>query len=757
MGLLNRLGRVCVIAGAALVLLPAPSFAQGLEEILVTATKREESLQDIPLSVATVSGEALQAQGIDDLFDLSKSIPNFDVAFNVTSNAITMRGFGSGQERSFEQSVGMFIDGQYLPRSRQYRAPFMDAQRVEIVRGPQAVLFGINSTAGAVSIVSNRSRPGDEFMADVSVDTELEYGGFGFETVVGGSLSDTLGVRLALQAKDYDGYYENTSLGDENDIEQTVVRLSAVWEPMDNLSIDAKFELADYETSGNTGEIYGPVAQIVEAGTNDGVIDWRRGSEASFIDPFGVFQEGSPGDYGELQNTLVKLDYDLGNQTITALAGHSKFDWDYVVDLDTSAAPILDAAIDEDYEQSSLEVRLASNDNDQFNYIIGAYYHTSKLFNAQPNIINGGAFVPGLPPVLGTSFYTLDADHFSVFAHGTWEVNDTVTISGGLRSFSEDKDVLRNRQCGALITGVGFVENIGLASALGVCPNALSSDGFTAGRSSDDVMPEIAVQWDWTESTMVYFKYGQSTKAGGFAADTNVSPGGVEFDDETSQGFEAGLKARIGDNAEVNVALFTTEFEDLQVRTTALIDTGMGIQTSPVVTNVGEATSQGLEVDARWAANEWLTVGGSIAFLDAEYDSFATSNCNSVQVPDANGICDSSGMPLPFAADYSGNLYGDIAVPITPDVNFIAGLTIAFRDGYFTDPSLEPTAEIDSWTRMDARVGVAASDGRWDVALVGRNLGEEEIFSSQPLLGYIIGYVEPPRQIYLSGRYRFGN
>lgn len=752
---------ICFIYASALVLIPSVAAAQAavLDEILVTATKREQGSQDIPLSIAIVSGESLSQRGIDDLFDLSKTVPNFDVAFNVTSNSVTMRGFSSGQERSFEQSVGMFIDGQYMPRSRQYRAPFMDVDRVEVVRGPQAVLFGLNSTAGAVSIVSNRTRPGDASSFDVIADYEVEYGGPGLTAVLGGSPTETLGLRLAVNYEDRDGYYENTTLGDEGDVEATSIRLSGVWEPTPQLSINAKFELSDYETRGNTGEIYGTVAQIVEGATNDGVLNWRRASDASFIDPFGQLERSTPGDFGELQNSLLQIDYDFGAHTVSFIGGHSKFDWDYLVDLDTSSTPILDAAIDEDYEQSSGEIRLASNDNEVFNFIVGAYFQTSNLLNLQPNIINGALFVPGFGPVFGTSIFELEDDLSSVFAYGTWQASDAIIVTGGLRQFSDDKDVRRNRRCGLLIDGVGFVSDPGTASLFGVCPNAASSDGFSGSRSSDDVMPEIAIQWDAADNIMLYAKYGQSTKAGGFASDTNVSLEGVQFGDEEASGIEAGMKARFANGAaELNLALFSMDFEDLQVKTTSLVNApGGGIITTPVVTNAGEASSQGLEVDGRWAATEWLTLGGSVAFLDAEYDNFVTSTCNSVKIPDpVTGNCTYSGDSLPFAADYSGTIYGDVVTPINGNINFVAGLTVSFRDKYFTDPSLEPEAEIDSWARIDARIGLAAADDRWSVAVVGKNLGEEEIYSSQPLLGYIIGYVEPPRQVFVQGRYSFG-
>ena len=210
----------------------------------------------------------------------------------------------------------------------------------------------------------------------------------------------------------------------------------------------ASSSFRDYESLGNTGEIYGARAQVVEGATNDGVLDWRRGSDSSFIDPFDQFEKDEPGDFGELQNSLLQIDYEIGNTTLTLLAGHSKFDWDYLVDLDTSAAPILDAAIDENYEQTSGEVRLTSDWDGAFNFIVGGYFHSANLFNAQPNIINGAVFVAGVPPVFGASLFELEHELTSFFGYGTYQIGDRWVLTGGLRQYSDDKEVRRNRRCG---------------------------------------------------------------------------------------------------------------------------------------------------------------------------------------------------------------------------------------------------------------------------------------------------------------------
>lgn len=253
------ISRSIAFALISLAVLLTPVYAQGvLEEVIVTATKRELSEQDIPISIETVAGDYIRNMSVNDLNDLDEAVPNLTVGYGITTQAITIRGLGTGQERSFEQAVGMFIDGFYMPRSRQYQSPFLDVQRVEVARGPQAVIHGLNATAGAISIVTNKTRPGDPFFAEMTADYELEYGGGSVIGVIGGSPSESLGLRAAIKYADRDGFFENTYTGvDEGDTDEVMARVSAVWDLDSNVTLTLKYEHGSAEMEGNTGEIYG--------------------------------------------------------------------------------------------------------------------------------------------------------------------------------------------------------------------------------------------------------------------------------------------------------------------------------------------------------------------------------------------------------------------------------------------------------------------------------------------------------------------
>lgn len=752
----------------ALLLMAIPGgavVAQGaLEEILVTATKREVNLQDVPLSIEVATGERLEEFRILDLTDLSASIPNFTVGENLTMQSITMRGFGSGQERSFEQSVGMFIDGVYMPRGRQYRGPFLDVERVEVVRGPQAVLYGLNSTAGAVSIINRRTNPGDDFSAEVMADYEFEYGGPSASVVMGGSPHETLGLRVAAQVTERDGFYYNATSGkDEQDMSQQVLRLSGIWEPSDGISVDAKYEYAAYDVDDTPGEAFGTAATRPFE-PNDGVLNWRNSPDTYLINTYGdhAFRHGNEaGTFAESHNFSGKVDIAIGENTLILLGGYTDLEYDMVLDVDRSPVQFLAGSIEESYDQTSFEARFQSATGRTFEYMVGAYYQESTLYNANVTIQNLAA--RGLPfrPGLNTSYYDLDTDLWSGFAQGTWNINDSFRVTGGVRYVDEGKDVERNRLCGIYLADGTFTPSTGTPPNSS-CPNALSSNGYTNSRNSDNWMPEIIGQWDLDENNMIYAKWASSAKGGGFASDTNIGPNGVEFDDESSEGYEAGLRSTFADGrGQINVAVFYTEFDDLQVKTSQTVNLpGGGVTFAPIVGNAAKASSEGVELNGTWAATESLTLGASLAMLDAKYDEFDRSTCNSANAgtaDPASGLCDLAGYELPYAPAWSGSVYADFETPITSLLVFKSGAQVNFSDSYFTNPTLDPIGLQDAWTRVDLRVGIAAADGRWIAMLIGKNITDEEVLGgTTTLLGYAVGYLEPPRTVLIEGRYRFG-
>ena len=775
-----------VIAGA--VALTPAVYAQ-LEEVVVTATKREESIQDIPLSIESFSGEAMVEMGIADLTELSSTVPNVSIGYGITSQNVIIRGLGSGQERSFEQSVGMFIDGFYMPRSRQYQNPFFDAARVEVVRGPQSVIHGLNSTAGAVSIVSNKTMPGDPFFAEVTGDYEFEYGGPTFSGVIGGSPSDTVGVRAAIRWSNRDGFFDNSFTGDdEGETDSFLARVTVMWQPREDLTFGLKVERAEQDLEGNTGELFSRPGDVFAATTaglepTDGRLNWERSSNGCEDDRNGFpsamslgFNEG-PCPNQRTKNTSVigSIEWELPGHTLNVVGGRSTFEYNIHVDLDTSADSFVNSGIDENFEMDAFEIRLTSDKGGTIDYLAGFYYHKWDNFNANPADFGpatlggilfsaggavGGAF-GGENLGLGTNnTFDQESELWSIFGQATWNITDYLRLTGGLRYTDEKKKAAYNGFCDIGVISTGAIIPTPIPGPAGLCSTNPITIGLELDRSSDNLLPEVAIQWDATEDLMLYAKWGESAKSGGFtsAQRNGITPDQMEYDDEDVTGYEIGFKSRWFDNkVELNLTAFYTEFDDLQVN--SFIPVGLTIQQR--VTNAAKAESKGIEVDGLWQATDWLLLGGSFAVLDAEYDEFENGTCNI-----ASGMaspCDQTGEPLPHAADYSGNVFFNIAHPMSGNMNFVADLNLSFRDDYFTDASLEPTGRQGSWEKIDARVGVEAQDGRWSLALIGRNLTDKKILStsqsffSNTFAPTMLGYLNPPRTLMLQGRYQFSN
>ena len=770
--------------------LPVSNAYAQLEEIIVTATKRAESSQDIPLSIETVSGETMMDMGITDLAELADTVPNLQVGYGVTSQAITIRGLGTGQERSFEQSVAMFIDGIYMPRSRQYQSPFLDAERVEVARGPQSVIHGLNSTAGAISIVTNKTRPGDPAFLDLTADYELEHGGPSLVAIAGGSPSDTLGLRAALKISGRDGYYDNSFTGeDEGDTDELLLRISAVWELSEEATLTVKYERAEKEMDGNTGELFGDDAGTFAAGTGfaepgDGRLNWSRTSNGCDADrnglpgPMtlpGVEPHTCPEQSTTNQIIMASLDWQLPGHVLTISGGHSEFEYDITLDLDTSADAFLDAGIDENFEQDSVEIRLASEKGGMLDYLVGAYYQQWENYNINPAQY-GPATLGGLLSAAGplpfganilvdtASSFDQESEIWSAFGQATFNVMDRLRITGGVRYTDEDKQSLYDARCQLGFVDSGLLLPQALPGPLALCNTDPSTVGLFVERNSDNWLPEVALQWDATDDLMLYAKWGESAKSGGFTSAQRTAPGGLpfapedqEYDDEEATGYEVGFKSRwLNNAAELNVAFYRTEFDDLQVNSF----TPAGAVIVQRVTNAASAESQGVEVDGRWQASDWLLLGGSFAYTDAEYDSFVNGTCNFVS--GMTSPCDQSGRPLPLAPEWSGNIYANSSFPVADNINGIADLNVSFSDEFYTDASLEPAGLQDSYAKLSARVGVEAADGKWSLAVVGRNLTDEKVLSSSQsffsslLQTTYLGYLEPPRTIMIQGNYRFG-
>jgi iron complex outermembrane receptor protein len=751
-----------ILATTALVSVPSTGFAQEVEEeasnsglkiIVVTATKRETSTIDAPISLAAVSGETIAQGGITDVADLTQSIPNVNIGEGYTAGSVNIRGLGSGSDRGFEQSVALFVDEIYMPRSRQYRAALFDVDRVEVLRGPQAVLYGLNATAGTITITSAISEPGDPFFAEYGAGYEFEYSGYEMQAITGGGVTDNLGIRLAARFADTgDGYYFNQATGKrETSKKDLVIRGTAVLDVADTARITARATYSDSEQFGDNGELYGSTALAL---TGDGTLDWVRNTNV-------VSLRGLTPDHGffvEALNLSLRGDFEIGSHTLSAIVGYTDTD----VKMSTTALVAAEGGAQnyiEQFEQFSGELRLSSDPANRFSYIAGIYYANSD--NLQHYETNFGPFLLGSPglSLLRGQDNNIDVESISPFVSGTFNISDRFRITGGLRYSHETKSVdlvgsalERGTPCGFYLTdGTG---NFTFAAPFACVPIPAPA----TERSSGNWMPEVIAQYDIADETVVYARFGQSVKSGGFAT-SSVPLAARAYDDEKATTYEVGLKSRFLDNrAQIAISAFRTEFKDLQVNTFIPDPSGNpGFIAS--INNAAKVTSQGFEIEGSALLADWLTLSGSLGYLDTTYNDFAAANCfpgatpNSTVVP---GKCDLAGQNTPFSPEFSGSLGADIDFELSDSVRFVAGANMSFSSSHFTEGTLDPAAVQPSYQRYDARIGLAGVDDEWSISLIGKNLSEEAILSAtQPIVGNV-GFINAPRTIMLKGTFKFG-
>ncbi len=665
-----------LLSGGAIA---AESGAQSglIEEIVVTAQKREQSLADVPISINVVSGSQIDRFNIATFEEIDEYVPNMVIADSPGNNQIYVRGIGTESgSLALEQSVSLFVDGIYAGRARQFQEPFLDVERVEVLRGPQGALVGKNTSAGAVSIVSRR--PSDEVEIEIEGEYEFEYDSYTTTAIASGPLSDSFRGRLVAKYEDVGGYVENTAKDrDETEGDRVLLRGTGEVDLSDTVTAIARLEYAETDIDGHT------FATIPLGGS----YRWERQSDAEEY------------DQQETVNASLTIDAALGAFTLTSITGYVDLDSENFVDADFTAAPILGASFFDDLKQFSQEFRLLSPAEDRLSYVLGVYYLDRDVDIFRQTFWNLGPFV-------GTSNrdYSEKSELYSLYGQAEYRLADVWTAVFSARYTDEDKDADLNRY------------NDGL-----VPPSQLTTP-LSDSLSEDESDLSAKLQWQVTEGMMLYLSYAEGSKGGGFAgASASVLAENFRFGPESSTSYEAGAKLDLLDQrAFVGIAVFTTDYEDLQ---TAAFN-GVAFDFA----NAAEARSRGVELDAVWVIDEHWELKGALAYLDAEYEDYPNGACIAPDNVIPGCVEDLSGTGLPFAPEWSGRVDVRYQRPVG-NLTLSVDAGMSYRDDYFVHPARFAEARQDGYTKFDLRVELASDAAGWTLALMGRNLTDEETFS----------------------------
>ena len=693
-----------------------PGFA--LEEVIVTAQKRAQNLQDVAVSAQAFSGEDIRVMGLDSVADLIYTAPSLNAG-----------GLGSGSQQQMgvrgvvdysrnpgvDPRMGVYIDQVYQGQGYSADQPLLGLETVEILRGPQGSLFGKNTVSGAINLVTKK--PSESFEGEFAITAGNE-GQARYQAYVSGGISDTVSASLALTYDERDGLYQNTSLNiTTGDYDRTSGRAKIYWAPSERLEATLTYDFSERESSEPTG-----VPANVPA----------------FQTPAGLESE----DNTEFSGTALHLNYELDSgMQLVSITSKREGEFSLIGDDDMLPFDIQTTFFDENNDQFTQEFRLQSADESRVKWLAGVYYFEAdrdtgryaqfgeQLYTVvfpqlpEPAPTIALALAPFVGELAGriAAPSLLEHESLALFAHLEWAIADAISMTVGFR-YTEDEKSVDWRQVNTPNdpdTAAFLEANAGLpiplSQAPGVFLGGVNSE-FKDKRKEDDFSPTISVQYQANEDLLLYARYAGAAKSGGYNAD--FATNGLErfeYDQETVDSFELGLKGTFADNTlRVNVAAFEMQFDDFQVF--QFLTNESTNATSLELTNAAEVSIQGVETEVTWLPTANLRFIANATLLDASYDDF--------QNPGEGGT-PFTGNQLPYAPDlkyflaaqYRTSFAGGV---ITFDVDY------TYVDDQFTDPGNLAVDKIDSYDLLGAKMAFAPASESWELSLWGRNLNDEE-------------------------------
>ena len=716
------------------------SSAPQIAEIVVTAQKRTQRLQDVPVSVQVVSGDTLQSKNLTSLEQLAQITPSLTVTKGGATNFLQIRGVGSGGSQGFDQSVATFVDDIYHGRSRASGAAFLDLERIEVMKGPQSTFFGNNAIAGALNIVS--AKPGDKFDGWARA-LYGEHDQFALEGAAGGPITDTLGLRVAGTFNGTNGWINNVSLGKDYPRQRNVAgRATLVYKPSSHFDATLKVEASRSHQRGDIdlqiADCPPPAPFTMGAFCKSAI---QQGVPIYQGDKLGNSNDEGPGQLINLKtlDTALTMNYHTDSGlTFTSTTGFYGYKYNQNLDLDATPANLITTNAPEKYRQVSQEFRVTSPTGHAIEYMFGAYYqydHLSYHHDGDQPFRDGGiesnpafaALVPYLS--LGQAIhYQQDENVYSLFGSVTWNVSDRFKVSGGLRTSWDDKSYDRQIYYGhAGETFGGIVPLPANLQALAGTVFAAPPGNLSGNRSDHAWMPSAKLQYQITPRAMAYFSYNRGFKAGGFnGSDVSGSASNVPFNPEYVNAYEVGIKSEWFDRRLlVNFDLFRSDYQDLQVTVREGYLTGPGYA---VVRNAATSRSQGAELESKWLATRNLSFGANVTYLDSFYSSFPNASPSALQQALGIKVQDLSGARTPFSPRWSGSLDATYSHDVGRGMKLSVSADPYVSSSYIILPGEEATRQ-SSYVRWDAKISLSGPDDRWSLDVIGKNLNDKSILN----------------------------
>lgn len=774
---------------------PSPSE---LGDIIVTARKRSETAQNTPVAVTAYSAAQLERYNLSSLERIAESTPNLIISRGNSGGAvdIRLRGIGSSfTSLGVEQSVAVVVDGSYYGKGRVINEAFVDMSQVEVLKGPQALFYGKNATAGVISLTTND--PTNAFEAQVRTGYEFRTGAPSIEAIISGGLTDTLSARLVLTGSTMTrGYVRNDGVaGIMNTIDVATGTLTAHpypapprWAPKDD-NISGRLTLKYEPTSNFTAKLKLAHSYDHTNGTtwNAILVNCPVGG-VSQVDPtqqcgrsFTIHQTGLPADvaasndlynrhggalyndYSSYQGTL-QLDYRPGSFIISSNTNFQTFTNRTLGDYDYTSVPAVQAGEYSKWRAISQELRLLSDYQNPVNFMIGGYFQDTRLDFRQ--LVEFLGLDDSSAPA-GDRYVTEDKNSYtdgqtiSGFGQLMWKPLDKIELAGGIRYTHETKKSYFNQTYVNPALQAAFLQNVPV----------------TANQTFDNWSPEATLTWKPDDDLTAYVAYKQNYKSGGFSnssvvAASTILPNDLVFAPERVKGVEFGLKGRLANRTiRFDLNLFDYKFNNLQ------IDFFNSATSSFVTTNAGSATTKGAELSVEWLPPvEGLQISGSLNYDRARYNSFIAPcyagqtiamGCNLVVAgtPKQN----LAGQPTALAPEFTASAGFNYERLITPDMKIGLSGTARYSSSYNASSFGNPLGIQKRYVNLDASVRLSTADERWQLALIGRNLTNRFVVTSSLDAGFSGGSpggttgvladqnaaINPPRTVQIQASWRY--
>ena len=759
-----------------------------LEEVLVTASRKVENLQEVAMSVSAFTSDFFQDTGVNQLTDLEQYTPNLKITASTDSRttSIRIRGIGSvGSNSGIDPSVGVFIDGVYQGRAGMSISDLVDVQRVEVLRGPQGTLYGKNTAAGAISVITTLPGPDFESMVEASYDSNEKLELRGMVNVPFGDSGNAM--RLSGFTIDGDHLYKNTFTGEGlNDAKKYGARARFLFDMEGETSTDGFGDLIltlDYtkedtdccaiavsEYDGlstlNTPTTNNPSAALQqELGLNaqgDAILQYwafedTEGFPPPKADPFSddYWFNDTPKNEVEVGGIAVEWIRDLeSGSSITFLNAWRHYESDSSFDGDFTAYEGVGATTDVELDQYSSELRLTSGGGETFDYQGGLYAYYSEFdsvgtFTQEEALVDNirvvgdlslGFFFPDGSINYDTNLYTTTS--YAAFGQVIWNVTDDFSATWGLRYTYEKKE-----REGSQITEPSFFLDI---------PPVAGPDIFYDDKRSDsDISPALNLRYFFNPDVMGYASVSRGFKSGGYNQRREVTGSNGEFDEEIATNYELGWKSAWGNRRlQFNGTFFYVDYADFQSETF----NGATL----LVTNAGDLESYGTELELIFIPVADMTLGTAIGYTKAEYGSFDNGQCTVEQAffnyyvteaaqggsPGTASGCnqDLAGEPLDNSPEWTVSSFMQYDMALGTTLVGVLRLEHSYVDSYYLDQDLDPNLKNDSVNLVNLRLTLSNESRDWEAIVWGRNMLDEEYYSfgiDIPTFGGYAGVTAP--------------